>query len=315
MNPDFTLKENVTHGTKKNPIAGIRFQTGPGTAYPDRFFVGRHWHHDVEILFIEKGSYLFEINLETYRLHAGDICFLNSGDLHQITGLERDTAHAVVLFDPHILEFAYSDEVQEQVMAPFLNHERIFKNILCTTDPLYPSIAPHIRELMRLAVEAEHNWYLSCKLLLLKLLSVTTGERFLQQSDSAWSAADKQKVSRYKELVSYMEEHYAESISLQELADIVSCNAQYLCRFFKEITGSSPIQYLIAYRIDRACMLLSDTTLSVLEIGMECGFDNASYFIRKFRQLKGCTPNQFRKAAARNYRDRYFQKKDRIFGR
>lgn len=115
------------------------------------------------------------------------------------------------------------------------------------------------------------------------------------QADSAWSAADKQKVSRYKEIVSYMETHYAEHISLQDLADVVACNSQYLCRFFKEITGSTPIQYLIACRIEHACTLLSDTTMSVLEISMECGFDNVSYFIRKFRQLKGCTPNQFRK--------------------
>lgn len=295
MHPDSTLKENTAHGTKTNPIAGIHFQTGPGTAYPERFFVGRHWHHTVEILLITKGSYLFEINLETYRLNAGDICFLNSGDLHQITGLERETAHEVILFDPHILEFAYPDEVQEQAIAPFLNHTRIFKNTLCPADPIYPSAAPRIRELMCLSVEKKHNWYLSCKLLLLELLSVLTEEGFLQQTDSAWSAADKLKVSRYKEIVSYIEEHYAEPISLKDLADTVSCNGQYLCRFFKEITGSSPIQYLIAYRIERACTLLSDTTMSVLEIGMECGFDNTSYFIRKFRQLKGCTPKQFQK--------------------
>lgn len=300
MNLDSTLKENTTHGTKKNPIVGMQFRTGPGTAYPEHFFVGRHWHHAAEILFITKGSYLFEINLETYRLNAGDICFLNSGDLHQITGLEADTTHEVVIFDPHILEFAYPDEVQEQVIAPFLNHERIFKNTLYMTDQLYPVVLPLIQRLLRLAAETKHNWYLSCKLLLLELLSVMTEEGFLQQKDLAWSAADKLKVSRYKEIVSYIEKHYSEPISLKDLADTVSCNGQYLCRFFKEITGSSPIQYLIAYRIERACMLLSDTTMSVLEISMECGFDNASYFIRKFRQLKGCTPKQFRKAGNTN---------------
>ena len=185
----------------------MQFRTGPGTAYPQHFFVGRHWHHAAEILFITKGSYLFEINLETYRLNAGDICFLNSGDLHQITGLEADTTHEVVIFDPHILEFVYPDEVQEQVIAPFLNHERIFKNTLCTEDPIYPCAAPLIQRLLRLAAKAKHNWYLSCKLLLLELLSVMTEVGFLQQKDLAWSAADKLKVSRYKEIVSYIEKH------------------------------------------------------------------------------------------------------------
>ena len=75
MQTDSTLKENVTHGTKKNPITGIRFRAGAHTMYPDHFFVDLHWHHSIEIISIVKGSYLFEINLETYRLNAGDICF------------------------------------------------------------------------------------------------------------------------------------------------------------------------------------------------------------------------------------------------
>lgn len=294
MQTDSTLKENITHGTKKNPITGIHFLAGPRTLYPEFFSVDLHWHHSMEMISIIKGSYLFEINLETYRLNAGDICFLNSGDLHRITGLEKDTIHDVLIFDPHILEFAYPDELQEQIIAPFINHEHIFRNILRNDDPLHSITAPFVDRLLKLSIEKQPNWYLSCKLLLLELLAVLTGTDFLRQAESAWSASDKQKINRYKEIVSYMEQHYADRISLNDLANHVSCNSQYLCRFFKEITGCSPIQYLVNYRIDRACMLLTDTTMPVLEISMECGFDNVSYFIRKFRQLKGCTPHQFR---------------------
>ena len=63
MHPDSSLKENVTHGTEQNPITGIHFESGPGTDFPDHFFVARHWHPTVEILYITKGTYLFEINL------------------------------------------------------------------------------------------------------------------------------------------------------------------------------------------------------------------------------------------------------------
>lgn len=294
MQTDLTLKETITHGTKKNPLTGIHFRTGAHTMYPEYFFVDLHWHHTIEIISILKGTYLFEINLENYRLNAGDICFLNSGDLHRITGLEKDTIHDVLIFDPNILEFTYPDELQEQVIAPFLKHEQLFKNILPATDQLHPSAALLVNRLMELSMEKKPNWYLSCKLLLIELLAMMTDAGFLRQADSTRSASDKQKISRYKKIISYIEQHYADRISLNDLAKLISCNSQYLCRFFREISGCSPIQYLISYRIDRACMLLSDTTMPVLEISMECGFDNVSYFIRKFRQLKGCTPNQFR---------------------
>ena len=84
---------------------------------------------------------------------------------------------------------------------------------------------------------------------------------------------------------------------LKDLADAIPCNPQYLCRFFKELAGVSPIQYLINYRIERACGLLANTSLPILRIAMDCGFDNVSYFIRKFKEARGCTPKEFRETS------------------
>ncbi len=86
---DTSLKEHAAHGTKKHPMIGLHFESGNNSFYPNHFFVERHWHHTVEIILILKGSYEFEINLEQYILNEGDIAFLNSGDLHQITGFKK----------------------------------------------------------------------------------------------------------------------------------------------------------------------------------------------------------------------------------
>ena len=85
---DTSLKEHASHGTKKHPMIGLHFESGNNLFYPNHFFVERHWHHTVEIILILRGSYEFEINLEQYILSEGDIAFLNSGDLHQITGTD-----------------------------------------------------------------------------------------------------------------------------------------------------------------------------------------------------------------------------------
>lgn len=294
MNPDTSLKENVAHGTKKNPITGIHFFTGNGSPYKDYFFVDRHWHHTVEIVYIAKGSYRFEINLEDYRLDTGDICFLNSEDLHQITGCSRDTIHDVCIFDPHILNFTYQDEPEEDIFAPFVNRELIFPHIIRASDSAYPDLYPLIQKIMTTSIQAASGWYTTCKLLLLELVNSLAVSQLLQPADTLLSESDKQKINRYKQLISFMEMHYTEPITLQQLADVVACNSQYLCRFFKEITGTSPIQYLISCRIEHACSLLTDTTRPILEISMDCGFENASYFIRKFKELKGCTPKEYR---------------------
>ena len=68
MNQDISLKENIHYGTKEHPISKLHFDTGAGTPYPEYFFVARHWHHYMEILYIEKGSFEFEINLQSFTL-------------------------------------------------------------------------------------------------------------------------------------------------------------------------------------------------------------------------------------------------------
>ena len=79
------------------------------------------------------------------------------------------------------------------------------------------------------------------------------------------------------------------------MADTISCNSQYLCRFFKEISGVTPTQYLIHYRVEQASAQLLATSKPVTDIALDCGFENISYFIRKFKEIKGCTPREYRK--------------------
>lgn len=297
MKTDESLKENIIHGTTKMPIKGMHCTAGEDTPYPGSFFVDRHWHHKTEIVLIRKGTYEFEINLENYILQAGDICFLNSEDLHKIIGTGTTVIHDVILFDPRILNFSYEDDFEENVIAPFVAKEKSFPHIISPDHEHYETISCLIQKLMEQSIAQNSGWYRSCKLLLLKLMNSMDEHRLFISSNKILSAADKQKISRYKEISSYIEKNYAEPITLQQLADIIPCNSQYLCRFFKEITGITPIQYLIQRRVEHACEMLKETTKSVLEISLDCGFENVSYFIRQFKKLKRCTPKEYRNDA------------------
>lgn len=138
MNQDISLKENIHYGTKEHPISRLHFDTGAGTPYPEYFFVARHWHHYMEILYIEKGSFEFEINLQSFTLSQGDICILNPGDLHQIKGNSSDTKHNVILFDPCILDFSYEDEMQEKCIRPLISQLALLPNIYHAVHPSMP---------------------------------------------------------------------------------------------------------------------------------------------------------------------------------
>jgi AraC-like DNA-binding protein/mannose-6-phosphate isomerase-like protein (cupin superfamily) len=309
MNKDNSLEENAVHGTKQQPIGFIHFTTGEGTIYPDGFFVQRHWHHSCEILRILKGNYVIELDLESYELHPGDICMVGSGELHQLKGLEKDTLHDVIIFNPRILEFQYGDQFQEEVIAPFLRGEYAFPHILHRDSPGYDVISSTYQQIAAANREGEHlqggeqdkksfqnKWYVQAKLGLLSMMNELSVTRQFVKTSHAGTESEKLRIDRYKQLVSYIQEHFAQKLTLEDLSRVVPCNSQYLCHFFKEISGMSPMQFLIEYRIEQAGRMLKDTTKSVLEISLDCGFENVSYFIRQFKRHKNMTPRQYRQS-------------------
>ena len=94
---------------------------------------------------------------------------------------------------------------------------------------------------------------------------------------------------------SYMENHSAEEIGLDEIAQAAHLSKYHLSRQFKSKIGLSPYEYLLNLRLNRAKELLVTTGLSVSEISRQCGFVNQSGFLRLFKRVQGCTPLQYRK--------------------
>ena len=72
-------------------------------------------------------------------------------------------------------------------------------------------------------------------------------------------------------------------------------NEQYFCRFFKKIIGKTPVTYINEYRISRAITMLQDTQQPVMNICLDCGFNNLGNFLKEFRKKTGMTPLQYRK--------------------
>ncbi|MNN48429.1 Bifunctional transcriptional activator/DNA repair enzyme AdaA [compost metagenome] len=106
--------------------------------------------------------------------------------------------------------------------------------------------------------------------------------------------------ARYSERVmSWIEAHYHEKISMDQLAAALHLSNNYISRIFREETGGSISDYLIARRIKQACRLLDTTDLPVSLIADTIGYDNPSYFIHLFKKVMGVTPLKYRSAHSR----------------
>ena len=97
-------------------------------------------------------------------------------------------------------------------------------------------------------------------------------------------------------LLEFFFENYPRRISLDEMAALVHLNKSYLVRLFRREIGQTPLDYLNGIRISSARELLHSTDLKVSEVAFRCGFESASYFIRRFSAACGETPEQYRLA-------------------
>lgn len=100
---------------------------------------------------------------------------------------------------------------------------------------------------------------------------------------------------RLRKVITYVQEHLAEDISLDALASEAAMSRYHFARSFKAATGSSPIQYVINERMDRARLLLRTTAATVAEVAFRVGYADLSRFGQHFRKRVGATPAQFRR--------------------
>ena len=103
------------------------------------------------------------------------------------------------------------------------------------------------------------------------------------------------KMDKLKLVLNYIEKNFAHTISIEEIAQWCHFSQSHFMKFFKNCTGTSFITYLNDYRLIIAARILKTTTQPVIIVASDCGFDNISYFNRKFKEKYGVSPREFRK--------------------
>lgn len=284
-----SYRELTEHGTAFLPVQTYSFQENY-----DRFFVSHHWHEEVELLYLERGDFLLERNMEPEELGEGTLVFLNRSELHQLTGRSLPSIHHAVVFDLEILKFERYDMAQASVLAPLWNGECRFPCSIRPGEEGYGELLTAYRAVLAACGGKRPGWYLAVKAELLLMLAVLEEKGLFLRSGRGALAESSDQVQSMKRVLKYIEEHYRERVTLAGMAGAAGMNEQYFCRFFRKMTGKTPISYLNDYRLEHAAEALLTSGAKIVEICYENGFENVSYFIRKFKEHKGMTPKEYR---------------------
>ena len=261
-----------------------------------RYNMPFHWHKEWEIIHVLEGTFTAHADNETYTACKGDFLLIRDGMLHG--GTPNNCIYECFLFDLHGL-FRNSDMVKKYLRPVY--RQQLLPEIYYPTAKV-PSLDHIISELSTVCTlsldNAPENTMFPLELFVLGAISqlfaiILHEKRYAPNQMTA--GENTHKIDLLKTIFEYIEIHYASSITLEDLSSVANMNPSYFCRFFRSITHQSPMEYVNMYRIEKAAQMLHSTGLPVMDICLECGFNECSNFIKVFKKYKGITPGQYRK--------------------
>lgn len=287
------LRETKARGSFLFPFELYHTEDSLGT-----YYVSAHWHQDLEILHLQKGQIQLFINGTSYVPDENTIIFINREELHHLHSLAPGVLYDALVFPLEFLSFDTLDYCQQKYLLPLIQKQLMFPRFLNSKHPCYEPIAQQLREIEKLHKTFPTGYQLATKTALFQILTcLVQHDCLIADSDSAVTLNSK-KVDLLREVSTYLETQVTQKISLEETAAHFYMSSNYFCKFFKKNFGCTYTNYLNELRLEKACHMLTDTTLPIMEISLLCGFDNLSYFNRLFRKKRGVTPSEYRRQAA-----------------
>ena len=259
-----------------------------------------HVHSYYEINYIKNGDFCYVIDDTDIRIKSGDIIIIYPNVIHaSYTGKtstpEDPTEATVIKFSPAFLypqNLGFSD--LQHLMLP-LKFESKF-TVITKNDPIHSELSAHILAAVDEMNTRAAGYELALRAHTSLLYSYILRELSVPEIPSpVQSEAKAANLDLIRSALEYVEEHYSEPITMQQLAKESNVNYYYFSRLFQQYTNQGFRDYLMKFRINKAVRMLLQTNESVTNIAIDCGFETISYFIKKFQEEMGVTPKNFRK--------------------
>ena len=274
--------EQQKHGSLDFPYYFYRV-----TPIHPRYTMPYHWHPLFEIVHVFQGQFHLQLDNCLLELNAGDTALIQGGLTHGgAPSPNEDCIYECILIDLETV-FSHSTRQYEQALTDLLNSKILVRNFFPAS---FTDINQLIDQMLDLLRSKPKSYALSLYGCTYLLFGALFSQNYYRKNTVS---KESRRFSSLKPVFSLIEERYNENLSLTTLARCANLNPSYFCRYFKEFTDRTPMDYLNYYRIEVACEQLSYTDKTITEIAHSCGFYDSSYFIKVFRHYKHMTPTEY----------------------
>lgn len=251
-----------------------------------------HWHNDLEINLIREGEAVFQVYQKSYRVRTGEGFLLNRNVPHSCSSPGNEhVRYSTILVRPDFLYGDFGSDVERKCFQPFLQNSAIPCIHLTGFDENGKEILQKLNQVEEAFDRKRFCYELKIKGLLCDAFAMLLyGHR---QELTKFVPANLQELERLEKMLNYLNMHFTEVISLQDLADQVHLSREVCCRLFKKMTGKTITGYLEEYRANKSFSLVQSGQYSMTQITEMVGFSNPSRFASAFRKRFGCNPGEY----------------------
>jgi len=255
-----------------------------------------HWHSSIEVIMPVENYYDVIINGTTHRINPGEIFFIPPRELHELDA-PPSGVRFVFLFNINVLaQLKGFAAIQSMLSKPLL--------VTKDTHPLvYNEVYQSLLDMCKEYISGNPYSELSIFSLLIRTL-ISLYENHIQTTDLFQNVnvnKHQEYVAKFGNLLEYIDNHYTEDLTLEDMADVIGFSKYHFSRLFKQYTNFTFCDYLKHRRIQAAEMLLEQPEYSITEVALQAGFPSISTFNRIFKEYKNCTPTEFRNMRTKRY--------------
>lgn len=267
--------------------------------------VSWHWHAEIEVIIVNHGEAVFLSDDNRIHLTAGQGVLINQNLMHSIEAAD-DSAECSLYSMKFHPSFLFGDDntmMSGKYLVPILNSPSLKIIKLFDQDLWHEKLMDTVNNIIAVNMTKKFGYELVTKSYLCQFWGLLLERAISQNPAKSTETTDSPDESRVKEAILYIEKHYAENITLDDLAAVVHLSKSECCRCFKRTLQITPFEYLMKYRIYRAADILqtsSPYTRSISSLAFSVGFHNASYFNKVFKQYLHCTPSEYKRRIKNN---------------
>lgn len=248
-----------------------------------------HWHSYFEITCVLEGKGNYFVNGQEYTMEENDIIIFNNVEPHGWKLIGGNMRLLVMIFSPEFVAEKIS-VFDTEYLKPFVERGSNFKNRVGREESVNAEIRTSIQEIYQEWNERREGYPLMIKANVLRILTMLIRTYQDETKSGEMLREKKNAMKRLEQAFSYINEHYCEKITLDEVAASVYMSSNYFSSYFRKVTNISFSDYVTRMRLNHARELLREGRGSVTEIAMECGFNNISNFYRLYKKHIGKTP-------------------------